>query len=159
MLRSYPVVRLVLCLGFTATIMSCAGGCATATVASAGAMAGLAASAVSTSADVYQMGKLSSADRARFNDWIADVRAAAADDLHLKVVKESLDNEKGEWRCTLADDQKAKIKVFVQRRTETLCRTRIDVGLFGSEPTARLILARIRFREDPTKLRAAPEPS
>jgi hypothetical protein len=152
--RSYPVVRFVLWFSLAATVTSCAGGCATATVASAGAMAGLAASAVSTSADVYQMGKLSSADRARFDDWIADVRAAA-DDLHLKVVKESLDNEKGEWRCTLADDQKAKIKVFVQRRTETLCRTRIDVGLFGSEPTARLILARIRFREEPM----SPNPS
>jgi hypothetical protein len=135
-----------------------AGGCATATVASAGAMVGLAASAVSTGADVYQMGKLSSADQARFDDWIADIRAAA-DDLHLKVLKESLNNEKGEWRCTLADDQKAKIKVFVQRRTETLCRTKIDVGLFGSEPTARLILARIRFRDDPTNSRVGHNPS
>jgi hypothetical protein len=153
-----PVVRLVLRLGFTATVASFASGCATATVASAGAMVGLAASAVSTGADVYQMGKLSSADQARFDDWITDIRAAA-DDLHLKLVKESLNNEKSEWRCTLADDQKAKIKVFVQRRTETLCRTKIDVGLFGSEPTARLILARIRFRDDPTNSRVGHNPS
>jgi len=151
-------VRLLLWLAFTLMTATGAGGCATATVASAGAMVGLAASAVSTGADVYQMGKLSSADQARFDDWIADIRAAA-DDLHLKVVKESLNNEKGEWRCTLADDQKAKIKVFVQRRTETLCRTKIDVGLFGSEPTARLILARIRFREDPMSPKGGRDPS
>jgi hypothetical protein len=155
---SRSAVRFLLGLAFAATAATCAGGCATAAVASAGTMIGLAASAVSTGADVYQMGKLSSADQTRFDDWIADIRAAA-DDLHLKVVRESLNNEEGEWRCTLADDQKAKIKVFVQRRTETLCRTKIDVGLFGSEPTARLILARIRFREDPTKLHPAPEPT
>jgi hypothetical protein len=133
------------------------GGCATATVASAGAMVGLAASAVSTGADVYRLGKLDAADEARFDDWITAVRAAA-DDLHLKVMKESRNNEKGEWRCTLADDRKAKIKVFVQRRTKTLCRTRIDVGWFGSEPTARLILARVRVHEDPTSPDPARDP-
>jgi hypothetical protein len=106
-----------------------AGGCATAAVATAGTLAGIAASAVSTGADVYRMGKLDSADEARFDDWIAAARAAAAD-LNLKVQKWS-DNGKGEWRCTLADDRNATISIYVDRRTETLCRTRIDVGIFG----------------------------
>ena len=132
----------------------CAGGCTTAAVVSAGTVAGLAASAVSTGAEVYSLGKLDSANEARFDEWIGAVRAAATD-LHLKIAKES-DKRKGEWRCTLVDERKAKIKVFVQRRTETLCRTRIDVGWFGSEPTARLLLARVRLHEDPTSPGALP---
>jgi len=133
-----------------------AGGCATAAVATAGTVAGIAASAVSTGADIYRMGKLDSADQARFDDWIAAARAAAVD-LDLKVERWS-DNGKGEWGCTLADERKSTISVSVERRTETLCRTRIDVGLFGSEPTARLILTRMRVHGDPThaKTRNAP---
>lgn len=157
MLVSRLFVRTLLCLVVAATAAACAGGCATATVASAGAIVGLAASAVSTGADVYQMGKLSSADEAYFDEWIAAVRAAA-EDLRLTVVTESLDNDKGEWRCTLADDRKGRIKVFVQRRTETLCRTRVDVGWFGSEPTARLFIARVRQHEDPTITETGHEP-
>jgi hypothetical protein len=109
-------------------------------------MVGLAASAVSMGADVYRLGKLDSADAVRFEQRVDAVRSAAGE-LGLLVVKESLDARKGEWRCTLADDRKSNAKVFVQRRTETLCRTRINVGIFGSEPTARLILARVRIRE------------
>ena len=141
-------VRLILALTCVAGAAVCAGGCTTAAVVSAGTMAGLAASAVSTGAEVYSLGKLDSADEARFDEWIGAVRAAAGD-LHLKIDKESNKRE-GEWRCTLVDERKSKMKVIVQRRTETLCRTRIDVGWFGSEPTARLLLARVRLHEDPT---------
>ena len=136
------VLRLMLCAG-CAGVSACATGCTTAAIASAGTMVGLAPSAVSTGADVYQLGKLDSADQARFDDTIAAVRAAAAD-LHLKMAKESRDNAKGQWGCTLVDERGSGARVIVQRRTETLCRTRIDVGWFGSEPTARLILSRIR---------------
>ena len=147
-------IRLILCFACAATAALCAGGCTTAAVVSAGTVAGIAASAVSTGAEVYTLGKLNSADEARFDEWIDAVRAAAGD-LHLKIEKESA-KRKGEWRCTLVDERKAKIKVFVQRRTETLCRTRIDMGWFGSEPTARLLLARVRQHEDPTSPAAQP---
>src|SRR5689334_1289023 len=66
----------------------CAGGCTTAAVVSAGTMVGIAASAVSTGADVYRLGKLDSADHVRFDERIAAVRASA-DELGLKTVKES----------------------------------------------------------------------
>lgn len=140
-------VRLILCFACAATAAVGAGGCTTAAVVSAGTVAGLAASAVSTGAEVYRLGKLDSADEARFDEWIDAVRIAA-DDLHLQIAKES-DERKGEWRCTLVDERKSKIKVTVQRRTETLCRTRIDVGWFGSEPTARLLLAQVRLYIEP----------
>jgi len=143
------LVRLLLGSAVAAAGLTGAGGCATAAVASAGTMVGLAASAVSTGADAYRLGKLDSADEARYAEWVAAVHAAAAE-LHLKLEKES-DDGKGVYRCTLRDDRGSKIKLGVERRTETLCRTRIDVGWFGSEPTARLLLWRIRFHDDPTQ--------
>jgi hypothetical protein len=149
MLTTHALVRFVLCFGGAAATAASGGGCTTAAVVSAGTIAGVAASAVSTSADVYRMGKLDAADEARFDEWVGAIRAAAAD-LHLSVEKDSLDDGKGVWRCTLVDEHKSKIKVNVRRRTETLCRTRIDVGWFGSQPTARLVLARVRSHQDPS---------
>jgi hypothetical protein len=142
-----------------ALAMTCAGGggCTTAAVATAGTVAGIAASAVSTGADVYRMGKLDSADEARFDQWIAAAHAAAAD-LHLTIRKQA-DSGKGEWRCTLADDRKSTIGIYVERRTETLLRTRIDVGVFGSEPTARLILTRMRVHAERANAKAGNAPA
>ena len=133
----------------------CAGGCTTAAVVSAGTVAGIAASAVSTGAEVYRLGKLDSADQVRFEELIAAMRAAA-DDLHLKLGNESRDDEKGQWRCTLDDEHGSRTKVTVQRRTETLCRMRIDVGWFGSEPTARLLLAQVRLYAEPEEFDEPP---
>ena len=70
------------------------------------------------------------------------------------------DDGKGVWLCTLEDDRKAAISVAVERRTETLCRTRIDVGVFGSEPTARLILIRMRsVHASPTGTKTGNDPT
>ena len=150
-------IRLTLSLALGLAAACAAGGCTTAAVASAGTMVGLAASAASTGADVYRMGKLDAADEARYGEWKLAVRKAAAD-LHLRKVRD-YDDGQGEWRCTLLDERNAKIKVIVQRRTATIVRTRIDVGWFGSEPTARLILARVRVHEDPTTRPAAGDDS
>jgi hypothetical protein len=151
------LIRFTLSVGCAVTLAVCAGGCATAAVVSAGTMVGLAASAVSTGADVYRMGKLDAADEARFDEWVAAVRAAAAE-LDLKLAKETNDG-KGVWRCTLTDERNSKVRVSVERRTRALCRTRIDVGWFGSESTARLILARVRVREDPAGSNAVHDPT
>lgn len=141
------IVRFCCALAFACAAVISAGGCTTAAVATAGTVAGIAASAVSTGADAYRMGKLDSADQVRFEQWIASARAAAVD-LDLNVVKWT-DNGKGEWWCTLADERRSMIGISIERRTAALCRTRIDVGLFGSEPTARLILNRMRFHAEP----------
>jgi hypothetical protein len=134
-------MRAITCL-LLLCVPSLAGGCATAAVATAGTMVGLAASAISTGSDVYRLGKLDSADLATRDDWLAAVRAAAAD-LSLTIESES-QTEKGNWRATLADARNQRLRVYVEARTKTLIHTRIDVGLLGSEPTARLLLARIR---------------
>ena len=127
-----------------AAALAGAGGCAPAALITAGTVAGLAASALTTGADVYRSGKLDAVDMARFDDWVMAVRLASAD-LHLSIDDERLSTRVPErWQCRLRDERGSAIGVRVERRTETLCRCRIDVGLFGSEPTARLILARIR---------------
>jgi hypothetical protein len=121
-----------------------AGGCATASVAAVGTMAVIAASAISTGGDIYRLGKLDAADESRYDAWLAACRAAIAD-LHYTVEKES-DKGDGLWICILRDDRRSRVDVTVERRTETICLTRVDVGVFGSEPTARLILTAIRRR-------------
>jgi hypothetical protein len=117
-----------------------AAGCAAASVA----VAGQIASAVSAGGDVYHLGKLDSADEVRYDHWLAACRAGAAD-LHFRVVKER-DKGNGRWNCILTDDRHWRVDITVDRRTETMCQTRIDVGFFGSEPMARLVLAAIRRR-------------
>ena len=119
-----------------------AGGCATASIATASTLAGIAATGISTGADVYRMGKLDSADLGTFEQWTSATRAAAGD-LGLKIERDETYGE-GKWRCYLADDHQTHSRVYIERRTPKLCRIRVDVGVLGSEPTARLLLARIR---------------
>ena len=118
------------------------GGCAAATIATAGSVAGLAATAVSTGADVYHLGKLDSVELAKQIDLVDAIRQTAAD-LHLDITREQHD-KKGKWSLRLTDEWGTTIDISVERRTETMSRTRINVGLFGSEPTARLLMLRIR---------------
>ena len=130
----------------TATLLAMAislscGGCAAIPLAVLGTAAGIAATAVSTGADVYSLGKLDAAEMASFREVCNGV-GAAADDLSLHLVSTKVKDRRLIVR--LADDQKATIDVTVEPRTARLTRLRIDVGLFGSEPTARLLLKRIR---------------
>jgi hypothetical protein len=118
------------------------GGCAGVPIATVGTVAGLAASTVDTGADLYKLGKLDAADLATFDEVIAATKSAATEmRFALKGVTAT---PVGFCRLVYADDQGGQLTVTIQRRTATLTRTRIDVGLFGSEPTARLFLARLR---------------
>lgn len=124
----------------------CSGGCASASIAAAGGISGIA-TAISTGGDVYRLGKLDSADQMCYDLWVAACRSAVAD-LHYNVEKQA-DKGKGVWMCTMRDDRRSRVDITVDRRTEMICLTRIDVGVFGSEPTARLILSSIRRRARP----------
>ena len=137
------MARRILLLVLGCASLALAGGCAGATIASAGAFAGLAATSVSTGADVYSMGKLDSVHLATLDEEIAAVQQAARD-LALTIEQQEL-YQPGRWRCTIADDRSSRFRVYVERRTQRLCRTRIDVGVLGSEPTARLFLTRLRM--------------
>ena len=133
------------------------GGCATATVAAAGSAVGLAASAISTGGDIYRLGKLDAADEARYHEWIAACRAAVSKQLHYRVEKD-WDYGNGRWICTVRDARRTRVVITVERRTETVCLTRVDVGVLGSEPTARLILATIRQQAHPQSPPPLPPP-
>lgn len=120
-----------------------AGGClATLPLETIGTLAGITASAVSTGGDVYKLGKLDTAEMCRLVDATEAVRNAA-DDLSLHLRRDTVRDD-GVAEFFLVDDHDQQIDVHVNPRTESLMLLRIDVGLFGSEVTARLILARIR---------------
>lgn len=110
---------------------------------------GIAGSAVTTGGAIYSQGKLDSAEMSTMENWTTAVYAAA-DDLHLKVKHPPADGPATLPSATLVhfileDEKGATMSVTVERRAQTLLRSRVDVGLFGSEPTARLLLSRIRF--------------
>jgi hypothetical protein len=118
---------------------SAAGGCAGLPLAS---VAGLAATSVSTGADVYNMGKLDSVDMMSLDANIGAVHQAVQD---LKLTIQTQEGYKAQhWRCMIVDERGTRFRVYLEGRTERLCRTRVDVGVFGSEPTARLFLKRMR---------------
>lgn len=118
-------------------------GCATLTLATLGTALGVAGSAAATGGSVYSQGKLDSAEMVTVEVWAAAVRSAG-EELHLKVCQEPILNANDPRRFTLTDDRGTRIGVRIDRRTETMLYSRVDVGLFGSEPAARLVLSRIR---------------
>lgn len=116
-------------------------GCAALPLASLGTLSGIAFSAVSTGKDVYQLGKLDSAEMTTMEQALQAGRDAGEElDLRLKV-----DTREGAvGQLKFVDEKSASLAVRVERRTPMLVRTRIDVGWFGSEVTARLFLNRMR---------------
>jgi hypothetical protein len=143
---------LVSCVALVAPL---AGGCAAVPVATLGTLLGVGASAVSAGNDVFQLGKLDTAEMAAFDRAVAAARRAA-DDLSMR--HRNTDPRRGRAvRLTFEDARGAALSVRVEPRTATLVRIRIDVGWFGSETTARLFLERMRVHlprrpeEPPTK--------
>jgi Protein of unknown function (DUF3568) len=118
-------------------------GCAVAGLAAAGTAIGAASAAVATSADVYRLGKLDTALMADEDQCKTAVREAAAN-LRLEISQERTNKNEHTWKLELADERKDTTEITIQRRTATLSLLRIDVGWFGSEPTAQLIMAKIR---------------
>ena len=123
------------------------GGCAAVPLATVGTLAGVTATAVSTGTDVYQLGKLDTAELAGFHAAVGAARRAAAE-LCL-VPRGSECRKRGGVLLSFADTQGAGLKVLVEPRTASLVRVRVDVGWFGSEPTARLFLSRMRAHLPP----------
>jgi Protein of unknown function (DUF3568) len=119
-------------------------GCVTATLVTAGTVIGAASSAVSTGADVYRLGKLDTAVMATYNDSREAVREATAN-FRLKVVWDEQEGKhKNIWSFRLADDLKETVDITIEQRSEMLCLIRVDVGWFGSQPTAQLLIDKIR---------------
>ncbi len=148
--RPQAVFRLARLITLAVAIAPFCGGCALIPVATLGAVFDIAGAAVSTGPAVYAAGKLDTAFMADSSQVEDAVRRAAAD-LHLKIVHDCSQSKRGDvWLFQLEDDWKSRIEVNLERRTPTLCRCRVNVGLFGSEPTARLVMGRIELHLPPT---------
>lgn len=122
------------------------GGCGILSLATLGTIAGAAGPAVSAGQELYSMGKLDTAEMQRADDVALAARKAA---LELGLARRPNPNERGVRDLSLQEldfvDQKGNtFKVTIERRAERLVLLRIDVGLFGSQPAARLFLTRIR---------------
>jgi hypothetical protein len=127
-------------------------GCVTASLVTAGTVVGAATAAVSTGADVYRLGKLDTAVMANYDDTREAVREAAAN-FRLKIVRDQQERKHYHiWNFELADDLKETVDVRIERRSDELCLIRVDVGWFGSQPTAQLIIDKIRSHLPSTAL-------
>ena len=127
-------------------------GCVAAPVVAAGAALEAASSAVSTGTDVYRLGKLDTAVLASYDDSRAAVRQAAAN-FRLKIVRDEQEGKHTNiWNFRLADDYKETVDVRIEQRSGMLCLLRVDVGWFGSQPTAQLIIDKIRSHLPSTAL-------
>jgi hypothetical protein len=137
------VIRSASVAGIASLLLLCCSGCALIPLATLGAVVDIAGTAASAGPAVYKAGKLDTAFMNHLDDVHAAVRAAAAD-VDMRIASDQMKDKSGNvWVFELEDNQKSSIEVVIERRTRTLCRCRVDVGLFGSEPTARLLMSRI----------------
>ena len=133
--------RIILALGALPCVAA-GGGCAAIPLATLGTIGGVTASAVSTGHDVYKSGKLDSAEMGTYGEILAAALAAGTD-LDLRLLQNRLRND-GYAEIIVTDERGAQATIKLDRRTARLTVIRIDVGPFGSEVAARLILERLR---------------
>lgn len=109
------------------------------------AMLASAASAASSGSAVYKQGKLNASWLAPFNIVVA-AGEGAFNEMGMTVKKSAGDDSKGTWTIVAVDDDNDKITLKVVRATPTLTEFQIDVGWFGRESTARLMLKRMAMK-------------
>jgi hypothetical protein len=121
------------------------GGCAALPLATIGTAIGTVSSAAAGGSEVYSLGKLDDAFDVDYGLCRRATILAAADlALHMTTNRED-DPKKRIWHFRFIDDLGSKIDVTIEGRARHLCRVRVDVGWFGSEPTAKLFMDRIRL--------------
>jgi hypothetical protein len=134
------------------------------------AVLGAAASAASQGSAVYKRGKLQASWMGQF-DMVVAAGEAAGSDLGLLMRSTNGDVAEGEWETVFYTYDGKRIEIRTTRRTPQLIEFQIDVGWFGSESTARLLLKRMAVAINldanrdgsgevllPTVLPPAPEP-
>jgi hypothetical protein len=147
----------LLCLPFVS-------GCAGITLATLGSVAGATATAAQAGEEVYQLGKLDTAEMASLETATRAVRLAG-DDLSLKLdttppPHRNRDPSIADFRYL--DEKNTAINVHVEALTRSMVQIRIDVGIFGSEVMAHLFLTRLRAhlpRSRPGETQPAPQGS
>lgn len=142
----------------TAAIAVLLGGCLSLTAGCLGgaelALLGAASNAAQSTEAVAKRGKISSANRASFDEVKAAAEWALVD-VGLTIERTPVDNdEKFKVHAQGTGDVFATVTVL--RETPSLTTSEVSVGLFGDIPVARLILQQLRVglgEIDPTQLR------
>lgn len=113
----------------------CAGGLELAAV-------GAAANAAQAGSTVYKQGKINAAHLAPM-DGVVLAGEQAISDLGLELTKRD-EHRLNRIELAARDETGAKFTIRVFRRTDRLTRYQIDVGWFGHEALARLLLRRMQ---------------
>jgi hypothetical protein len=127
-------------VGVASIFLLAGGGCAILPLATLGTVSGIAGTAISTGPEVTSAGKVQTAFRAQVEDCRQAVRLAGKD-LGLRLVRDRpISDERVRWEFELLDERDSEVDVTVERRSPMLCWCEVDVGIFGSQPTAKLML-------------------
>ncbi|MEM7625827.1 MAG: DUF3568 family protein [Planctomycetota bacterium] len=129
-------------VGLLSAAVCAAGGCGVEL-----AMIGAAASAASSGAAVFKQGKLNASWMGPF-DHVVAAGEVAAGELGLTIRSTTGDPVEGRWKTVLLTEDGEKIVIKIARKTPQLTEFQIDVGLSGSEATARLLLKRMAVAID-----------
>ena len=124
-------------VGLLSAVLCTAGGCGVEL-----AMIGAAATAATSGAAVFKRGKLDASWMGPF-DHVVAAGEVAASELGMQIRSTSGDPAKGYWKTVMVTADGDKITVRTYRKTHRLTEFQIDVGLSGSESTARLVLKRM----------------
>lgn len=106
------------------------------------AVLGAAASAASTGSAVYRRGKLDASWMASFERVVSSAELATSE-LGLELLSSVGDSVAGTWTIAARNAAGEKFVVRVQRKAPRLVEFQIDIGWFGRESTARLLLKRM----------------
>jgi len=123
--RACPMLLMVCCVA----LCSCTG------LEPAALSAG--ASAAQSGATFFTQGRFTSIELARFDDAERAIRAAAKE-MSLRFIEDETGDER--TRIVYRDERGQSIVVVVQRRSETVTRIAADVGTFGENGLASLLM-------------------
>jgi hypothetical protein len=113
------------------------------------AVIGAATSAASSGAGVMSSGKIKVAGMVDAESLRTAV-LIAADELDLTIASEESPGPR-RFSFILKDDRNARLWVHIDQRTDAMSRVEINAGIFGSVPTAKLLLKRIGVALDPDR--------
>ena len=106
------------------------------------AVLGAAASAASAGSAVYSRGKLHASWMAPF-DLVVAAGESSFSELGMLITDSSGNAREGQWTIKAITGTDDEVEIRVQRETRDMTEFVIDVGWFGQEPTARLVLKRM----------------
>ena len=136
-----PLPCAVLTLG-----LSTLAGCVAAPIAALGVVGNvtdIGSAAFSTGTEVFTGGRLESVEFCTQHQGEVAVRWMLND---LRLRTETVETDDDRTQFVISDDTGSKVEIELVRRTAAVCQMRINVGWFGSEAYARLLLKSVRGR-------------